>query len=1492
MAEEPERGQSALLLDRGEQEGSASTGHAGGAKTGDADDEDEDPAFRLEAPAFAAAEPEPSEDDLEEYAAALLQHAEVGGGSFGGSAPPKQHSDPVSQDGSGAYQAEAAEALKLAAIEAAPAAEAAKLLAEDVIAQEEVGAPQRAAASASSAAPAMAVHPSEPASMPVGQHPSREHAIVEEGAQRAIPNEQQSKEEGILVPLLPVSEKGKDSRSKPAKPTFGERINKICWKGLVAYSAQVERRPWCIMIIVTLVVGLLIGVLFKTPEIEFDFSTFIRADGDSALRRDALLLALAKRKGPNSRRLSAIHDEVYDEILRLDNGVSQVLSSEQQGSSFDGAGRQLVAGTVLILTRQLEIIYTAEYDWGQNEREINSVFHSKMQRKIRDFELGLRGLAGWKSLCAKVASDLGWACDPGESMMSYAWAAQSPADEQDPAGSRFNIRFNAAGGEQVPVPAYLALMQQGQLSSQSDYHEVLDMRRYFPPSFQFPLQNGTGGLVREGNPPKLLRSRFFFSFDVTGSSQPEITKNIDKIKLEWDEFAKQELYPKLQSERDQGFILWHGDTVTSHELVLTLQKDLLMAIGSISVVLLCLWFQMQAFVISMACLIVIMLSVPLAYVMTPAEKLTVTSFLAVFLIVGIGSDTVFVYADFWEQDSKNPSIASRVANTIRVAGTNCSATCLTTAASFLANLASVLQPLREFGLLIGLCVIWSFVLITLYLPPMLVIQEKARRRALKSSNAEMMNDAQQAVSPASLAAIVPTSVTENGEVAVWKSQSSREKRGSRIIRWWLSALMNRVKFCPSVIVIISSLLVVLFVVGIAADFRISSGVPQMFPDGHNQVEFPKQQQKFASVPRTDVSASEPEKSARVCSIPLQQRQNSPESCRLFWCDEAEEPIPTDTCWGAGPWYDNGGSANISTCASLTVSLDVAAALQPSGASWKPAAEDMARAMASMDFGIFRSQTSVVERNSLVTESWSTGKAATSRFFRVAEVEMRMLAQSVSSAQAPCFASTVCFSGVPQCLANRSWKPLGNRSRRLLADVSEEQNWHSNSDARLLSTQLIRVPTVPNNKQIDVTIVWGIRAPKSTPLIGPNAQQWSYDPTYEQRNPWAQRAVLDVCKDVPGRLKIITYRCWIVDFRNDLLNIGQRFPSRDFDAQMVAWAPTSVSGTEQLWVVDGTVAASMLTFRVDVSSGAGSSTILDYKALWDQYLGDLNSRASITANAAWNTAAAWVSAEAEKAIIDSTMVTILVAASSGWVCMLIFTGDPSLAGLVLILVLGVIIGLCFFMVVLMGWAVGPIEVISLVVFVGYAVTYALHVAHIFGADAADRSSAEVENGSELAEVTQEGADLETQGVLTGDREEVVIDTQPVDREVIDREANDPTASKASEDHKTFSQQKKARVAKALQRVGVATVSSAASTVGASVWLLGATMQVFTKLGAVVIAVSVLSCIASLIVLPAALIMFGPGGDPWHVRMSRWISSWLPTRRPTETTEADEVTPEAG
>jgi len=255
------------------------------------------------------------------------------------------------------------------------------------------------------------------------------------------------------------------------------------------------------------------------------------------------------------------------------------------------------------------------------------------------------------------------------------------------------------------------------------------------------------------------------------------------------------------------------------------------------------------------------------------------------------------------------------------------------------------------------------------------------------------------------------------------------------------------------------------------------------------------------------------------------------------------------------------------------------------------------------------------------------------------------------------------------------------------------------------------------------------------------------------------------------------------------------------------------------MIDGNVMAVKVSYEADVSVEAGARPLLDYKGRWDSWIDTINSRASLTSNRAWHVSSAWVTAEAEVAVVESTLISIVVAALSGWLGVLAFTQDPYLACLVVGIVFGVIIGLAFFMICLAGWPLGPIEVIALIVFVGYSVTFSLHIAHVYHEE--DPASSMMPYGHDDA-----------------------VDARHLRSE---------------------------RARAAVSRVGSATVAAAASTLAAGAFLCCCTMLIFVKLGAVVIVVTFLSGASSVVILPAVLIVAGPNSGSCLQRTSRRCSA---------------------
>eukprot|EP00747_Dinoflagellata_sp_TGD_P008907 gnl/TRDRNA2_/TRDRNA2_118505_c0_seq1.p1 gnl/TRDRNA2_/TRDRNA2_118505_c0~~gnl/TRDRNA2_/TRDRNA2_118505_c0_seq1.p1 ORF type:complete len:253 (+),score=32.33 gnl/TRDRNA2_/TRDRNA2_118505_c0_seq1:24-761(+) len=210
-------------------------------------------------------------------------------------------------------------------------------------------------------------------------------------------------------------------------------------------------------------------------------------------------------------------------------------------------------------------------------------------------------------------------------------------------------------------------------------------------------------------------------------------------------------------------------------------------------------------------------------------------------------------------------------------------------------------------------------------------------------------------------------------------------------------------------------------------------------------------------------------------------------------------------------------------------------------------------------------------------------------------------------------------------------------------------------------------------------------------------------------------------------------------------------------------------------------------------------------------------------------------------------------------MVVFTRDPGLSFIVLGLVLGIISGLAFFMIVVMDWDIGPVEVISLVVFVGYSVTYALHIAHNYSE--VEEDDPDVQMG--LASRGYASCDSPAAG------ETKVTASKAVSR----RCCCLPRSESEKYRRRRTDAIRRERTRLAMMNIGGATLSSAASTMGSSTFLLLCTLTIFVKLGIVVIAVTILSITFALVALPAALVVLGPDSEPFVLRTARRVSAWF-------------------
>jgi hypothetical protein len=239
--------------------------------------------------------------------------------------------------------------------------------------------------------------------------------------------------------------------------------------------------------------------------------------------------------------------------------------------------------------------------------------------------------------------------------------------------------------------------------------------------------------------------------------------------------------------------------------------------------------------------------------------------------------------------------------------------------------------------------------------------------------------------------------------------------------------------------------------------------------------------------------------------------------------------------------------------------------------------------------------------------------------------------------------------------------------------------------------------------------------------------------------------------------------------------------------------------DYMWFDDsGTLRGMFIQFDVLMSPNAGSSAALALMLEWNKAIDSLNGRAPLETQNAWHTSSLWIRAEAEQAIIGSTIATLAVSLGCGFLGTFCFTHfNCLLSAFVVVAVLCVTMSLAFFMSVVMGWKTGAVEVLGLIVFVGYSITYSLHITHKYG-------------------------------------------------------------ERVNEIEGTIASRRRKAVWHAVMQMSNSVVGSAITTLGSSFFLFFCTMAIFVKLAAVLFTVTFFAALYSLAGLPAALLTCGPTG----------------------------------
>lgn len=256
-----------------------------------------------------------------------------------------------------------------------------------------------------------------------------------------------------------------------------------------------------------------------------------------------------------------------------------------------------------------------------------------------------------------------------------------------------------------------------------------------------------------------------------------------------------------------------------------------------------------------------------------------------------------------------------------------------------------------------------------------------------------------------------------------------------------------------------------------------------------------------------------------------------------------------------------------------------------------------------------------------------------------------------------------------------------------------------------------VTTSSSQSTTEVVVVYGIEA-VLVPLLELSSSK--FDTTFDPASPWAQRAMLRVCEELPQSLQVIQSQCWIRDFRAWLYNRGQKFPVErflDFHSTLKEFLLTSPSATSAMWFnAGGNLTATALTFQVTPTEKA--SDTLKQRDLWVLYIDGLNADASATAANAWATSQAWVDAEALNDALGSAWQVLLAVIGTVFLVGLFYVLDIELVLALILVAFCIATVLIFFFFCICGWSFGPWELTILTVFLSYSVEPAFHIGHDF------------------------------------------------------------------------------------------------------------------------------------------------------------------------------------
>ncbi|XP_033125748.1 protein dispatched homolog 3-like [Anneissia japonica] len=194
-----------------------------------------------------------------------------------------------------------------------------------------------------------------------------------------------------------------------------------------------------------------------------------------------------------------------------------------------------------------------------------------------------------------------------------------------------------------------------------------------------------------------------------------------------DEYFQTFLSKKFESGLGDGLeITYFSRAIYVNTINSAIYRDLALIVGSFVFIVLFIYFQTRSWWItgfSVFSIITSFLCANLFYrVVLGYEFFGIFHILAIFILLGIGADDVFIFVDTWRATGllSYPSLAHRLSDSYRRAATAMLVTSLTTASAFFVNFFSPFFCTSSFGLFSSLMIVANYLSVIIYFPTVLI----------------------------------------------------------------------------------------------------------------------------------------------------------------------------------------------------------------------------------------------------------------------------------------------------------------------------------------------------------------------------------------------------------------------------------------------------------------------------------------------------------------------------------------------------------------------------------------------------------------------------------------------------------------------------------------------------------------------------------------------------------------------------------------------------